>query len=155
MFSKMKKVSMKIALAVVMIAVGTLGLQAQNGRGTGTCGTCTGTCVNSSLLTDEQKAILEDLCDTFQADMAILRTALIAAPTLAEKLAIRQEMTDLRDAHLAEVKALLASWGINVSSVGKKGGSMKGAGSMLQSGTGTGVCDGTGTGVGKKNRKGK
>ena len=153
----MKKVSMKIALAVVMIAVGTLGLQAQNGRGTGTCGTCTGSCVNSSLLTDEQKAILEDLCDTFQADMTVLRGELMAAPTLAEKLLIRKEMTDLRDAHIAEVKALLASWGINVSTGGKKGGSLKGAGSMLQSGNGTGVCDGTGTGTGtgNKTRKGK
>ena len=106
----MKKVSLKIALAVVMIAVGILGLQAQNGRGTGTCGSCTGTCVNSSLLTDEQKAILEDLCDTFQADMAVLRAELIAAPTLAEKVAIRAEMTALRVAHIAEVKALIASW---------------------------------------------
>ncbi|MFA6128187.1 MAG: hypothetical protein WC699_12870 [Bacteroidales bacterium] len=124
----MKKVSMKIALAVVMIAVGTLDLSAQNGRGrgTGTCGTCTGSCVNSSLLTVEQKAILENLCDLFQADMAVLRAELIAAPTLAEKLPIRQEMTAQRNAHIAEVKALLASWGINVSTGGKKGGSMKG-----------------------------
>jgi hypothetical protein len=147
----MKKVSMKIALAVVMIAVGTLGLQAQNGRGTGTCGTCTGSCVNSSLLTDEQKAILEDLCDTFQADMAVLRGELMAAPTLAEKLAIRKEMTELRDAHIAEVKALLDSWGIPGSTGGKKGISVKGGGCMLQLGTGTGAC----TGTGNKNGKGK
>lgn len=122
----MKKVSMKIALAVVMIAVGTLGLQAQNGRGPGTCGTCTGSCVNSSKLTDEQKAILEGLRTTFQSDMAVLRAELIAAPTLADKLATRQKMTALRDAHLAEVKALLASWRINVPiGVSKKNGKGK------------------------------
>lgn len=151
----MKKVSMKIALAVVMIAVGTLGLQAQNGRGNGTCGLGTGICTNSSLLTDEQRAILEDLCTTFQADMSVLRAELIAAPVLADKLAIRQEMTALRTAHLAEVRALLASWGITVSTGGKRGGSMNGAGSMLRSGNGTGVCDGTGAGAGFKNRGGK
>jgi hypothetical protein len=117
----MKNVSMKIAMAVVMIAVGTLGLQAQNGRGNGTCGTCTGSCVNSSLLTDDQKAELTALCTTFQADMAALKALLIAAPSLADKLAIRQEMNALRDAHITEVKALLASWGINVSPGGKNG----------------------------------
>ena len=144
---------MKIAMAVVMIAVGTLGIQAQNGKGPGTCGTCTGTCVNTSLLTDEQKAILEDLCTTFQEEMTALRAELIAAPSLTDKLAIREEMTALRDAHIAEVKALLDSWGINVSTVGSKAGTMKRAGNMLKSGTG--VCDGTGTGSGKQVRKGK
>jgi hypothetical protein len=119
----MKKVSMKIAMAVVMIAVGTLGLQAQNGRGTGTCGTgtCgigTGTCTNSSLLTAEQKGILEDLCTTFQAEMSTFRAAMVAAPTLADKVSIRQEMNALRVAHIAEVKALLASWGIKTKTAG-------------------------------------
>lgn len=142
---------MKIALAVVMIAVGTLGLQAQNGRGTGNCGTCSGTCMNSALLTDDQKAILEDLCETFQAGMTVLRAELIAAPTLVEKLPIRNEMKALRDAHIAEVKALLSSWGIPVSVTGKKGGSLKGAGNT--SAAGAGVCDGTG--AGSQNRKGK
>lgn len=151
----MKKVSMKIALAVVMIAVGTLGLQAQNGRGTGTCGTCNGGCVNSSLLTVEQKAELTELCTTFQTEMSALRAEMIAAPSLADKLVIRQEMTALRDAHVADVKALLASWGIKVSTGGKKGGSMMDTGRKLQSGNGMGVCDGTGTGAGNKNRKGK
>lgn len=147
----MKKVSMKIALAVVMIAVGTLGLQAQNGRGngngtgTGTCGSGTGTCVNTSLLTADQKATLEELCTGFQAEMTTLRAQMLAATSLTDKLAIRQDMTALREAHLAEVKALLASWGITVSTGSKKGGSMKG----------TGTCIGTGTGVGSKNGRGK
>ena len=124
----MKKVSLKFALAIVMIAVGTLGLQAQNGRGTGTCGTCTGTCVNSSLLTDEQKAELAELCTTFQDEMAGLRAEMTATLILADKLAIRQEMNTLRDEHIAEVKALLASWGKTASTGGKKAGSGKAAG---------------------------
>jgi hypothetical protein len=123
---KMKKIRLRIALAVVMIAVGTLGLQAQNVNGTGTCGTCSASCVNASLLTDDQKVILEDLCVVFQADMVILQAELIAAPTLAEKLVIRQEMASLRTEHIAEVKALLVSWGIPVSTGVKKGGSNTG-----------------------------
>jgi hypothetical protein len=107
------------------------------------------------MLSEEQKAILEDLCDVFQADMAILQAELIAAPTLAERLVIRQKMSALRDVHVAEVKALLAGWGIPVSSRGKKGGSSKVSGSRLMSGDGLGICDGTGTGNGKKFRKGK
>jgi hypothetical protein len=145
----MKKVSMKIAMAALMIAVGTLGLQAQNGRGTGTCGT--GTCVNTSLLTAEQQAILDELCGIFQADMAILRADLQATTNLADKLAIRMEMTTLRDAHLAEVKALLASWGIT-SVIGVNKG-VTGSGTACLSGTGTGIC--TGTGVGNTKGKGK
>jgi hypothetical protein len=140
----MKNVSIKTVLAVILIAAGTMGLQAQNGRGGGRCGTCTGTCMNTSL-TDEQKATLLDLCTTFQDQMAELRAGLIAAPTLAEKLAIRQEMNSLRDAHRTEVKDLLASWGIDVSVGGKRGGGMKAAQQMMKAG-GAGVCNGTGQG---------
>jgi hypothetical protein len=118
----MKKVSMKIMMAAIIIAAGTLGLQAQNGKGTGTCGTCTGTCISicptsctsTCLLTDEQKAILEELYITFQYEMDILRTELVTTITFADKLVIRQEMDALKDAHLLEVKTLLAEWGIPV-----------------------------------------
>ncbi len=145
----MKKVSLKIAMAALMIAVGTLGLQAQTGRGTGTCGT--GTCVNTSLLTAEQQAILDDLCATFQADMAILRADMLATTNLADKLIIRQDMTTLRDAHLAEVKALLASWGITAATGGKKVVGNSGTAGLC--GTGTGICTGTGNGKAKGKAK--
>jgi len=127
---------MKIFVAVLLIAVGSMGLQAQNGRGkgTGTCGVCIGNCVNSSLLTDEQKATLTDLCTTFQSEMNTLRTQLVAATTWAEKAAIRQDMNSLRTAHQTEVKNLLSSWGITLSTGGKRNA------------TATGVCNGTGTG---------
>ncbi len=132
----MKKVSMKIALVALMVAAGTMGLQAQRGNRTGICGagTCligtsgTGTCVNSTLLTDEQKAILEDLRVTFQAEMAVLRAEMMATTILADKLVIRQTMTTLRDAHLAEVKALLDSWGVPASATSKKAVNSKGKG---------------------------
>jgi hypothetical protein len=145
----MKKVSMKIALAAVMIAVGTLGLRAQTGQG-GSC-LCGSSCTTQ--LTDEQKAILADLCEEFQMEMAVLRTDMRSATTAADKLAIRQEMTALRDAHLAEVKALLDSWGIPVSISGKKGTAAKNFQKKLQSGAGSGVCDGTGPGAGKTGGK--
>jgi len=115
----MKKVSIKIALAALMIAVGTLGVQAQvcNGtgfgfRGTGIGAKGTGTCVNSTQLTAEQKAILAELAAEHQADMKVLRDKMIATTDLTEKIAIRKEMADLRTAHQAEVKKLLESWGI-------------------------------------------
>jgi hypothetical protein len=125
MFSKMKNVSMKIALAVVMIAVGTLGLQAQTVRGPGNCGGCTTTCIrtcsNICLLTVEQKAILAEMRTNHRAEIAVLRAELIAAPTLAEKVAIRAEMTALCAAHIAAVKAKLAEWGIGGVKPGTKG----------------------------------
>jgi Skp family chaperone for outer membrane proteins len=108
----MKKVSMKIALAALLIAVGTLGVQAQVCRGTGFGPKGTGTCINSTQLTAEQKAILAELATEHQADMTVLREKLIATTDLTEKIAIRKEMADLRTAHQAEVKKLLESWGI-------------------------------------------
>jgi len=36
---------------------------------------------------------------------------MLSANTFADKLLIRKQMVDLRIAHLAEVKALLAEWG--------------------------------------------
>lgn len=112
----MKKLSFRIAVAAIMMVVGTMSLSAQIGRGgvclnTGATGTCVyqdGTCLTQ--LTDEQKVILQDLFVAYQADMDELRTAMWTAPW-AEKLAIRQQMIDLRTAHLAAVKALLAEWG--------------------------------------------
>ncbi len=133
----MKKISLKIAMAVVMIAVGTLGIQAQNGRGTGVCGANSGigngngTCVNGLNLTDEQKAILAELSVDFQAEMAVLRDQMVAATTLADKLAIFNEMKALRTEHQAEVKKLLSDWGVTVST-----------------GTGTGLGNGMGNGMG-------
>ncbi len=121
----MKKVSMKIALAVVMIAAGTLGLQAQNGRGSVNYGGCTTTCIRTgtctSPLTAEQKAILAAMATEHRAEIAVLRAALIAAPTLAEKVPIRAEMTALCVAHIAAVKAKLAEWGIGGGRTGAAG----------------------------------
>jgi len=110
----MKKLSLKIAVAAILIVVGTMGLSAQIGRG----GAClnTGVCVvNGAVcttqLTAEQQDILAELYVEFQAEMDLLRTAMRSAPFI-EKLAIRKEMTDLRTAHLTAVKALLAEWGL-------------------------------------------
>jgi hypothetical protein len=120
--NKMEKVSMKIVMAAIIIVAGTLGLQAQNGKGTGTCGSCPGTCISicptsctsTCFLTDDQKAILDELYITFQYEMDVLRTELITATTFADKLIIRQELDALKDAHLLEVRTLLAEWGISV-----------------------------------------
>ena len=112
----MKTIGMRMAIIALFVIVGNLSLSAQIGRG-GTClggkttvtttpATCT--CVN---LTDEQKAILNDLYVEFQAEMDLLRADLVSATTFADKLAIRKEMVDLRNAHLAAVKALLDEWG--------------------------------------------
>ncbi len=138
----MKKVSMKIAMAAILLAVGTLGINAQNGQGgsrtgtgTGTCICATGTCTTQ--LTDEQKVILEGLCEVFQAEMTVLSAAMLSTTVLAEKLAIRSEMTVLRNEHFAEVKALLKEWGIVVNTGTRKGSSKK-----IQSGNKSGTCIG-------------
>jgi len=148
----MKKISMKIATAALMIAVGTMGLSAQNGRGAGSMGNGTGTCINTSILTDEQKAELLELSAPFEAEMAALRAEILATTNIADKLALHKEMMALRDAHQAEVKALLESWGITVNMRGKKGNFGK---RTSQAAPGSGVCTGTGTGVGLGNAYGR
>lgn len=117
----MKKLSLKIVAAAFLFAVGTMSLSAQIGRGgeclnTGNAGN-TGTCLVedgvtcTSNLTEEQQAVLKDLFVDYQAEMDLLRTAMRSA-IYADKLVIRKEMIVLRDAHLEEVKALLAEWGL-------------------------------------------
>lgn len=140
----MKTSSIKIAVVALLMATGSLGIQAQNGRGTGVCGTGTGTCINTADLTEEQQAILDELRVSFQAEMAALRAEMLATTVVTEKLALRAEMKALRDAHKAEVKDLLASWGITVNMGSGKGTAGKG----VKKGGGTGVCTGTGTGTG-------
>jgi hypothetical protein len=109
----MKKLSFRIAVAAILIVVGTMGLSAQIGRGgvclnTGTSIINAGTCPIQ--LTEDQQVILDDLRVEFQAEMDVLRTAMQSA-ALTEKLAIRKQMIELRNAHLDAVKALLAEWG--------------------------------------------
>lgn len=102
-----------MAVIAILLVVGSMSVSAQKGCGTclkiKACTTLDGTCTN---LTAEQQAIIDDLRTEFQAEMDILRTALQSATTLTDKIAIRQEMVDLRDAHIAEVQALLDEWGI-------------------------------------------
>jgi len=117
-----------------------MGLHAQNGRGTGVCGAGTGTCINSTVLTDEQKAIILDLCTTFQSEMSVLRAEMVASTVLADKLAIRAEMTALRTAHQAEIKALLDSWGLPSNLNTKTGTTGKGVQKSLKKGIGNGQC---------------
>jgi hypothetical protein len=140
-FSKMKTSSIKIAAAALLMAVGTLGIQAQNGRGTGISGT--GTCISTATLTDEQQVIVDELKASFEAEMTALRADLLATTVITEKIAIHNEMMALRDAFQAELKDLLASWGITVNPGGGKGTLGKGG----KKGSGTGVCTGTGSGT--------
>jgi hypothetical protein len=114
----MKKLSLKIVVAAFFLVVGTMSLSAQIGRGgeclnTGNTGTCLVedgvTC--TSVLTEDQQAVLKDLFVDYQAEMDLLRTAMRSA-SLTEKLVIRKEMIVLRDAHREEVQALLAEWGL-------------------------------------------
>ena len=107
----MKSIGMKIALAAILIAVGTLGLNAQQGRGINGMG-----CGNvSSLLTEEQKAILDEMRVEFQAAMDILRADLQAAATLADKKAVLELMKAAREEHIAAVRAQLTEWGYTVN----------------------------------------
>ena len=146
----MKKVSMNIALAALLIVVATAGLSAQNGFRGGNRGNGTGTCINNAVLTADQKAELTDLRLAHQAKMTTLRDQLFATTSLADKLAIREQMNALRTAHQAEVKALLESWGISVNQgVGNRSGRRFGG----QFGNGTGTC--MGTGIGSQNRHGR
>jgi hypothetical protein len=125
----MKKVSMKIAMVALMVIVGTVGVQAQNGKGTGICTTGTGTA--STILTPEQVAILEALSAEYQDAMDVLRAALLATTDVAEIAAIRAEMKDLRIAHQDDIKALLVSWGVSNPMAGKKN-----AGTLAKGGKG-------------------
>jgi hypothetical protein len=113
----MKTISLKIVIAAIFIVVISLGASAQIGRGgscvkPGICATGTTTCTPATQLTVEQITILNNLYVEFQAQMDILRSALQSTRSFTEKLAIRQEMVDLKNAHIAEVKALLEEWGI-------------------------------------------
>lgn len=112
----MKKLRLKIVAAAFLFAIGTMSLSAQIGRGgeclnTGNTGTCFvedgGTC--TTVLTEEQEAILNNLFVEFQAEMDLLRTEMWSA-SFTNKLDIRKEMIVLRDAHREEVQALLAEW---------------------------------------------
>jgi hypothetical protein len=110
----MKKVSMKIAMAALLIAVGTIGLQAQSTKVAISQDVLisNGTCLYLDQLTADQIAILDELDAEFQAEMDILSAALVLAVTKADKAAIRATMTSLRVAHLAEVEDLLELWGV-------------------------------------------
>jgi hypothetical protein len=109
----MKKLSFRIAVAAFLMVVGTMSISAQIGRGgvclnSGVCVVEDGVC--TSQLTEEQQVILHDLFVEFQAEMDVLRTTMRSA-AFVDKLVIRQQMIDLRNAHLDAVKALLAEWG--------------------------------------------
>ena len=112
----MKTIGIKMAVIALFVIVGNLSLSAQIGRG-GAClrGTTTvverpATCTTVQL-TDEQKTILNDLYVEFQAEMTELRSAMWSASKFTDKLLIRNQMVDLRNAHLAKVKALRGEWG--------------------------------------------
>lgn len=114
----MKTIGVKMIIIAMFVMVGNLSLSAQIRRGGSClCGTTTTTVVERPLtcptvqLTDEQKIILNDLYVIFQAEMAELRSAMRSTFVWADKLLIRQQMVDLRNAHLAEVKALMEEWG--------------------------------------------
>lgn len=134
----MKRLSIKIAMAALLLAVGSLGLNAQHGRGgnggnggNGLGGNGTGVHGSgnyTSLLNDEQKAALELLNVEFQEVMDGFREEMLAATTTEEKRAIFEEMAAAREAHIAEVKALLEGWGITVET----GNSNRGFGKMMQ-----------------------
>lgn len=104
-----------MAIVALFVIVGSWSLSAQIGRG-GTCLRNSTTVVEKPAacttldLTKEQLAILNDLRVEFQAAMIELRSDMWSA-SWADKLAIRQQMVDLRNAHIAEVKALLKEWG--------------------------------------------
>ena len=112
----MKTMVFKMAIVALFVIAGSWSSSAQIGRG-GTClrnststvvekpATCT-----TLQLTEDQLAILSDLRADYLAAMAELRTAMWSA-SWADKLGIRQQMIDLRNAHIAEVKALLEEWG--------------------------------------------
>jgi hypothetical protein len=135
----MKKMNLKIALAALLFAVGTLGLSAQGMRGGGNGGNGglgggigiggTGCGTYTSLLTADQQAQLLELNVAFQADMLELATARLAATTVAAKLEIFQLMNALRVEHQAQVKTLLESFGITVTTgTGTRGSGMTGTG---------------------------
>ncbi len=134
----MKKLSIKIAMAAILLAVGSLGLNAQHGRGgnggnggNGMGGNGTGVHGSgnfTSTLTDVQKLELEALNAEFQELMDGFRAEMLAATTTEEKRAIFEEMAAAREAHIAEVKTLLESWGITVAT----GNSNRGFGKMMQ-----------------------
>ena len=111
----MKTIGIKMAIVALFVIVGSWSTSAQIGRG-GACLRNTTTVVEKPTtcttiqLTDEQQTILNDLRVEYLATMAELRSAMWSA-SFAYKLAIRQQMVDLRNAHIAEVKALLEEWG--------------------------------------------
>ena len=102
-------------VTALLLIVGSMSVSAQKGRGgaclnSGVSIVADGTCVVN--LTEEQQVIIDELRTEFQSDMDELRTAMWSATSFADKLVIRQEMVDLRNAHIAEIQALFEEWGI-------------------------------------------
>jgi len=109
----MRKLNLRIAVAAILMVVGTMSLSAQIGRGgqcmnSGVCVVEEGVCTSD--LTADQQVILDDLFVEFQSEMDLLRTEMRSA-AFVDKYVIRKEMIDLRTAHIDAVKALLEEWG--------------------------------------------
>jgi len=149
----MKKVSMTIALAALLIVAGTAGLSAQNRFGGGYGGYGAGFCINNAALTAEQITKLMEMRIANQAEMTTLRNQFFAATTLDERLVIREKMNALRMNHQAKTISQLGSWGVNANQNvwygrGRKFSGQFGNRNGMGRGMGRGTVRGMGMGMG-------
>ncbi|MFO7617441.1 MAG: hypothetical protein R6V75_09335 [Bacteroidales bacterium] len=141
----MKRNGRILMMAVLLIAAGTIALQAQVRYGRGT-----GTCINYSSLNEEQKAKLDLMRTDHIAKMDAMRTQMRTTADQAEWIELRTEKDMLLIKHRGEVDKLLNDAGVTIYRPGRGAGMMapgRGAG-MVAPGRGAGKYCAAGAGMG-------
>jgi len=147
----MKTSKSKMILLTAMIAAGSLGLQAQYGRGAQYLRNQRGACVNTPGLTVEQQKAIQELSGKHMAEMDALRTQFWSTTNPQEAAAIRTKMDLLQATHRNTIVEL-GSVTPNVPRSAYRGGSRglgRGAGVGIGRGAGRGAALGYGRGMGR------
>ena len=141
----MKKHTRILLMTMLLIAAGTIALQAQVRYGRGT-----GACINYSSLNEEQKATLDQLRTEHIAQMDAMRTQMRSTADQSEWIDLRTEKDMLLIKHRAEVDKFLTEAGATIYRPGRGVATMgagRGAG-MVAPGRGAGRFCPAGAGMG-------
>lgn len=109
----MKRKTRILMVATLMIAAGTMALQAQVRYGRGT-----GACINYSQLNDEQKAKMDQMRTEHITQMDAMRTQLRTTADQAEWLEVRNQKDQLLIKHRNDVDKLLNDAGVTITRPG-------------------------------------
>jgi hypothetical protein len=99
----MNRITIRLLALAVLLTSGFTAMNAQNFRGNQFGRNMRGACINSSGLTVEQRASLQKLSATHQAEMDALRVEFRSASNLADRKTIRAKMDQVQAGHRAKV----------------------------------------------------